>query len=308
MWAQGPGGDASEVSTNLVQELAVVTLSRPSATAPTTVVPAPRWVRPAVAGAAVASAAALVFGVLEARLPVGPGNAATHHSYPFLVLPAAWAFLVAGIRAARDSRRWAALAAVIGVGYAVNALLVAALSYAVTPQGAALPAAAIAWVEQWFFLVPDIGLVGLAVGLLPGHGLGRVRRASVGLVVGFAALVGIVRAVALPLADDTVLPNPFAIRALAPLTDAVELGVGVAFLLGAVLAIGSGIAVAVRSRREGRRAGLPAVLAAVAVLVTFVLQAGDGVLGAIAITVGPVVIAALCLHVVRAFAVPPARS
>jgi hypothetical protein len=127
-------------------------------------------------------------------------------------------------------------------------------------------------------------------------------------VVGFAALVGIVRAVALPLADDTVLPNPFAIRALAPLTDAVELGVGVAFLLGAVLAIGSGIAVAVRSRREGRRAGLPAVLAAVAVLVTFVLQAGDGVLGAIAITVGPVVIAALCLHVVRAFAVPPARS
>jgi DNA-binding CsgD family transcriptional regulator len=79
----------------------------------------------------------------------------------------------------------------IGAGYAVNALLIAALSYAVTPQGAGLPAAAIAWVEQWFFLVPDVALFGLAVGLLPGdRGLGRVGRAAVGLVVGFAALVG----------------------------------------------------------------------------------------------------------------------
>src|SRR5690349_16563780 len=148
MWAQGPHRDASEVSTNLVQELAVVTLSRP-ASRPSAVPDAPpRWARPAVVTTAVVSAAALVFGVLEARLPVGPGNAPTHHSYPFVVLPAAVAFLAAGIRAARDSRRWAGLAAVVGVGYAVNALLIAALSYAVTPQGAALPAATIAWVEQ----------------------------------------------------------------------------------------------------------------------------------------------------------------
>ena len=302
MWAQGPRRDASEVSTNLVQELAVVTLSRP-ASRPSAVPGArPRWVRPAVAATAVASAAAVVLGVLEARLPVGPGNDATHHWYPFVVLPPAIAFLVAGIRAARDSRRWAALAAVVGVGYAVNALLIAALSYAVTPQGAALPAATIAWVEQWFFLIPDIGLVGLAVGLLPGHGLGRVRRAAAGLVVGFAALVGVTRAVVLQIADETTLPNPFAIPALAPLTGAVELGVGIAFLLGALLTIGSGIAVAVRSRREGRRVGLVAVLAAVAVVVTFVLQAFDGLLGGIVIAVGPVLVAVLCLRVVRGFA------
>lgn len=84
---------------------------RPAGTSrPTTSPPAPRWIRPAVAGSALVAAAALVLGVLEARLPVGPGNAATHHSYPFLALVVAAGLLTAGVLATRHGRRWAALA------------------------------------------------------------------------------------------------------------------------------------------------------------------------------------------------------
>jgi DNA-binding CsgD family transcriptional regulator len=162
MWARGPRRDASEVSTNLVQELTVVTLSRPNHVPAVT--PAPRWVRPAVVATAVTSAAALAFGVLEARLPIGPGNAATHHSYPFLAVVAGIGLTAVAVRAARYGRRWAGLAALTGVGYALNALLIAALSYGVTPQGSALPTVALAWVEQWLFLVPDIAFSGLVVG------------------------------------------------------------------------------------------------------------------------------------------------
>jgi hypothetical protein len=64
----------------------VVTVStpsgRPAANRRPTTAPPPapaRWIRPTVAGSALVSAAALVLGALEARLPVGPGNAATHH-------------------------------------------------------------------------------------------------------------------------------------------------------------------------------------------------------------------------------------
>jgi hypothetical protein len=238
---------------------------------------------------------------------VGPGNAATHHSYPFLALVVAAGFLAAGALALRYSRRWAALATGIGAGYAVNALLIAALSYAVTPQGAARPAAALGWVEQWFFLVPDIALFGLAVGLLPADRvLGRVRRVAVGLVVGFAALIGVLRALDLPIVDNTTLPNPFAVKALAPLAGAVEAGIGVAFLLAVLLSIGSAVAVAVRSRREGRGVAVAAVLAVVVLAVTFVLQAVDWTVGGIVFAVGPVLAAALCVRVVRAFAGPAA--
>jgi hypothetical protein len=124
--------------------------------------------------------------------------------------------------------------------------------------------------------------------------------------VGFAALIGAARAVALPIADNTTLPNPFAVQALAPLAGAVEAGIGVAFLLAVLLSIGSAVAVALRSRREGRGVALPAVLAVVVLVVTFVLQAVDWTVGGVAFAAGPVLAAALCLRVVRAFAGPGA--
>ena len=63
---------------------------------------------------AVISAAAVVAGVLEARLPVGPGNTVVDHGYPFFAVGMAAVLTVVGIRSRGAAPRWSLLARLDG--------------------------------------------------------------------------------------------------------------------------------------------------------------------------------------------------
>ena len=79
------------------------------------------------------SAAAVAIGVLEARLPLGPGNTAVHHGYPFFAVGMALVFTAVGRWVGGRASRWPLLSQVVGLAYAVNALLIGLLAYTVTP-------------------------------------------------------------------------------------------------------------------------------------------------------------------------------
>jgi hypothetical protein len=56
-----------------------------------------------------------------------------------------------------------------GVGYTLNALVIAALMLAVTP-GSVLPVPALAWIEGWLRMPFDVIMIGLLMMLLPVRG------------------------------------------------------------------------------------------------------------------------------------------
>ena len=113
------------------------------------------------------SAAAVAVGVLEARLPPGPGNTAVHHGYPFFAVSMALVFTAVGRWVGDRASRWSLLSQVVGLASAVNALLIGLLAYTVTPAGHAVPVGAVGWLADVSFPVCDVAFLGLLVGLLP---------------------------------------------------------------------------------------------------------------------------------------------
>ena len=230
---------------------------------------APGWTRPVVPVAAVTAAAAVGVGVLEARLPVGPGGSSFHHVYPFAVGAVGLAAAVLAARTARrvGDRPWLRLLAVGGVGYTLNALVIALLMYAVTPEGSFLPVRALGWVEGWLWMPFDVIMIGLLYLLLPGTRTAAPTRWTARVA---AALVGagmVLNAVAQPVMENTDhLANPFAVPALAPLGAFGDLACLLAMLVCVLGAIVRHTGLMIRrdaaGRRVGRR-GLPLTLAAV---------------------------------------------
>jgi hypothetical protein len=208
--------------------------------------------------------------VLEARLPLGPGNTELHHGYPFGVVIVAAILLTVGIRTARarPDSRWARRTALTGLGYSINGALIAGLSYGVTPEGAHFPVRAVGWTEDWFFLFPDMLLIGLLVGALPN---GRLRWPAK-LLVGFSVVTGALNVFVPRMLDNSHIANPTGIEALKPLTGLAAGLIGVAFILAAVLSLGRSIQLAVRSRREHLGYGRQALAAGITIIVTLFAQ------------------------------------
>jgi hypothetical protein len=252
---------------------------------------APAWTRPVVPVAAVTAAAAAVVGVLEARLPVGPGGSSFHHIYPFAVGAVG---LGSAAVAARTARRrgdhgWLRLLAAGGVGYTLNALVIALLMYAVTPEGSFLPVRPLAWIEGWLWMPFDVIMIGLLLTLLPGTRLSRPTRVVAGTAGVLTGLGMVLNAVAQPVMENTDhVANPLAIHALAPLGQFGDLGCLLAMLVAVLGAIVRHVGLMVRrdpaGRRVGRR-GLPlTLLTVVSFFITGALTTDDAPLSSNLIT------------------------
>ena len=251
----------------------------------------PRWARPAVLASAVTAAAAFAVGVLEARLPVGPGGSSFHHVYPFAVGAVGLGATVVAARTARryGDRGWLRLLAVGGVGYTLNALVIALLMYAVTPQGSFLPVSALGWVEGWLWMPFDVIMTAGLLLLLPGVRLARATRVAAVVVAALTGIGMVLNAVAQPVMENTDhVANPLAIHALAPLGAFGDLGCLLAMLVGVLAAIVRHTGLVIRrdaaGRRVGRR-GLPlTMLTVVSFLVTGALTTDDAPLAANLVT------------------------
>jgi hypothetical protein len=252
---------------------------------------APAWTRPVVPVAVVTAAAAAVVGVLEARLPVGPGGSSFHHIYPFAVGAVG---LGSAVVAARTARRrgdhgWLRLLAAGGVGYTLNALVIALLMYAVTPEGSFLPVRPLAWIEGWLWMPFDVIMIGLLLTLLPGTRLSRPTRVVAGTAGVLTGLGMVLNAVAQPVMENTDhVANPLAIHALAPLGQFGDLGCLLAMLVAVLGAIVRHVGLMVRrdpaGRRVGRR-GLPlTLLTVVSFFITGALTTDDAPLSSNLIT------------------------
>jgi hypothetical protein len=271
-------------------QLTATTVRRTVGTAPAPDA-APAWTRPLVPVAAVTAAAAAVVGVLEARLPVGPGGSSFHHVYPFVVGAVGLGSAVIAARTARrrGDHRWLRLLAAGGVGYTLNALVIALLMYAVTPEGSFLPVRPLAWIEGWLWMPFDVIMIGLLLTLLPGTRLSRPTRVVAGIAGVLTGLGMVLNAVAQPVMENTNhVANPLAIHALAPLGQFGDLGCLLAMLVAVLAAIVRHTGLMIRKdpagRRVGRR-GLPLTLASVVMFfVTGALTTDDAPLSANLIT------------------------
>jgi hypothetical protein len=252
---------------------------------------APAWTRPVVPVAVVTAAAAAVVGVLEARLPVGPGGSSFHHIYPFAVGAVG---LGSAVVAARTARRrgdhgWLRLLAAGGVGYTLNALVIALLMYAVTPEGSFLPVRPLAWIEGWLWMPFDVIMIGLLLTLLPGTRLSRPTRVVAGTAGVLTGLGMVLNAVAQPVMENTDhVANPLAIHALAPLGQFGDLGCLLAMLVAVLGAIVRHVGLMVRRDPAGRRVdrrGLPlTLLTVVSFFITGALTTDDAPLSSNLIT------------------------
>jgi hypothetical protein len=220
--------------------------------------------RVAAATLAIGSVACFV-GTLAARLPLGPGNVATHYGYPFFMTAITVVFLGAA-RAIRETRM-ARVVSLVALGYAVNSLLIALVTYGGTPEGSFIPLKGVALLEDVFFLAPDIGLVGFLVPLLPDARPTGLRRRVLAALAGATGLIALGQLFVPHIVNNTIDQDPLGIPALAPLAGAVGVGVGLLFVVSGLTSLCSGV---VTSRR-GHGAG-PASAGAT-ILAIFVAQA-----------------------------------
>ncbi len=219
------------------------------------------------------SVAGIAVGTIEARLPLGPGNTAVHHGYPFFAAGLAVVLCAVAARCAPRAPRWAGIVRLVGAAYAVNAVLIAVLALAVTPQGAALPVAGVGWLADVFFPVCDVGLLGLVVSLLPDVRPRGRDRAAVVVLLTLTGLTMLVEAFLPHTLDSTRVANPLALPVTASWSGVVQLLVPLMFLYAVLLSVVRGVVLAVASRRRGAGVGWAVGGAGLAVPVTFVGQA-----------------------------------
>jgi hypothetical protein len=180
---------------------------------------------------------------------------------------------VTGVRAATRAARWSLLVNGLGAAYAANALLIALLSYAVTPSGSPLPIGALGWLADVFFPVCDIGFLGLMVGLLPDVRARGGHRWALTVLVVLTAATMLGEAFVPHVLDSTTVENPIGMPALAGLNPVAQLLVPVMFLCALLLSLVRGLMLARESRRRGAGVAAAAACSGVALLLTFVGQA-----------------------------------
>ncbi len=173
-----------------------------------------RMARVAIAVSAVVAGAALLLAQAAAAQPLPKTNTYPDLYYPFFLAPFGVLLTVIGtlVAARRRANPRGTQVSVGGVGWTVNALLVAARGLAATPEGAWLPRTAVAWTEDWFYLFNDFGTILFLVLLYPtGTATGAWRWIARGLaaVVCLMALAGMFAAG--PLDSTGGIQNPLGI-------------------------------------------------------------------------------------------------
>jgi hypothetical protein len=232
--------------------------------------------RTLAAATAVSAVAAVGVGVLEARLPVGPGNSAVHHGYPFFAVAMALVLAVVGARASAAAPRWSLLVRLDGLAYAVNALLIAAVSYAVTPEGHGLPLAGLAWLADVLFPLCDVTFIGLVVGLLPDVRPRGLHRPAVAALLALTGLTMLGEALVPHVLDSTRVANPVGLGSLSGMRTPLEVTLLLMFLSAVLLSVVRGLVLGHRLRRGSRGDAAAARGAGLAVLLTFLGQAAAG--------------------------------
>jgi hypothetical protein len=217
--------------------------------------------------------------LIRASVPVPDDDTALHRFFPLALciigLTMAWVahsatFAVTG-HSGRSWLRWLSLA---GLLQTVHALTLGSLSLTLALHHHDFPMPALAWAEDWMFIIADGLMSGVLVLALPVTA--RVRSWNVVVRVAVAVLaLGVVSNMVTPrdLANPSWLANPVGIPALEALA---PLGIGcflAVTLLGLLLAVVRTIVGSFSRDRESRRAARPAMAAALVAVAAFILQA-----------------------------------
>jgi hypothetical protein len=218
-------------------------------------------------------------------------------------------------RAGRDVEpvaRWIGFLSLVALLQSIHGLVLGSLSYALTPAGGALPLHALAWMEDWTFILADGAFAGLLVLALPVTRRHRAWSRAVrggGILLTLGALSNMVTPRSLN--NPAGMHNPLGVHGLEPLAG---LGIGAYLavtLLGMVLATGRTLVGSLGSDRARRPSARWALAAAMTVLAFFVFQAagtphpsvGQGVASALTF-----VVVTACVAVLGARAVASATS
>jgi hypothetical protein len=172
----------------------------------------PGWVAPATVVALVGTVLTTVVGVVTSLAPLHAPNQHQELGFPLVSAPIGlFMVIVAAVLAARGARRWSGLLAVTGGLWVFNALLVAVRSLGVNGHVPHALFVGSTWVEQWFYVLPDLAaFVVLPMALPAGRVPGKWRILVVAVLAAGAAQV-VAGALGSGLMDDTFLTNPLAI-------------------------------------------------------------------------------------------------
>ena len=252
------------------------TQARPAATL-TSVATARPGPLPLAAG--VPAAAATAVALAKVAQPAPPGDTEVHRVIPFAVAAAGFITALIADRArtrvgkGSTEARWLAVFALTGVLASLHGLLLATLGYALTPAGSVLPVRALAWAEDWYFVLADglPAVVLLAVPLLRRSRALTVTAIALGAVLALAAMADMVtpRALSTPAG----MPNLLGVPVLAPLASAGIIGFSVALIVAMLAAVGRGVATSFARDQARRPLGRRLLGAALMSLAFFVAQA-----------------------------------
>jgi hypothetical protein len=162
------------------------------------------------------------------------------------------------------------------------------LSYAMTPDGAGLPLAALAWLEDWMFILADGAFITVLVLALPWHARPRLWSSVTACAAVVLAAAAVSNMVSPHRFDNPAgLANPFGVPTLAPLNHVGIAGYLAVTLLGVLLTLARGTARSLARDRSHRLRGRLQLTAAALIAVLFVSQAaltgeGSGVVAAVA--------------------------
>jgi hypothetical protein len=231
-----------------------------------------------VAAGALAAAATAV-ALAKVAQPAPPGDTEVHRVIPFAVAAAGVVTAVVAERArarvpqGSTAARWLTVFGLTGVLGSLHGLLLATLGYALTPGGSFLPVRALAWAEDWFFVLAD-GLPAVVLLAVPLLRRSRALAATTGVLGAVLALsAGANMVTPRVLSTPTGMQNPFEIPALAPLASVGIIGFAVAMLVAMLAAVGRGTATSFARDRARRPLGRRLLGAALVSLAFFVAQA-----------------------------------
>ena len=170
----------------------------------------PRWVRPVLMATGALTVATMVPAVVAAIAPLHAPNQNQELGFPVVSAPIGlFMVVVAAILASRGTTRWSRLLAGTGVLWVFNALLVAVRSLGVNGHVPHSLYVAATWVEQWFYVLPDLAAFVILPMALPAGRIPGRWRYPVGAVLTAGAVQVFAGAFGSGLMDDTYLTNPF---------------------------------------------------------------------------------------------------
>lgn len=178
----------------------------------------PRWTTPVLVGAAVLSVLTLLPAVAAATSPLVVPNETQELGYPLVAAPLGMLMVLIAQRILlRTPARWAGLLAFTGVGWTVNALLVALRSWGGDGHGPHALFVAATWVGQFSYVWPDLATFVLLPMALPFGRIVGAWRWPAGIVAASAVVQVTCAALGGGRMDDAALSNPFTGSALSGL-------------------------------------------------------------------------------------------